>query len=139
MSFKKILNSKNSRLDFQIQDGDEILIGSHPNIVTVEGEINRGGLIKYIPGSRLRDYLNISGGFTPDADKENIWIEYPNGESKKYKKFSLFSPKVLDGSKITVGKKKEEEPLDKTEFAKELTSIISNFAQALAIVMLARN
>ncbi len=44
----------------------------------------------------------------------------------------------MDGSFITVGKKKEEEPFDRTEYAKELTSIISNLAQAIAIIALAK-
>ena len=45
----------------------------------------------------------------------------------------------MDGSIIEVGKKPEEEPFDKTEYAKELTSILANLAQAFSIIMIARN
>mgnify|MGYP001477810514 CR=1 FL=1 len=51
---------------------------------------------------------------------------------------SLLSPKVLDGSSIIVGEKKEEEPFDRTAFATEVTAIVANIAQALAVVILAR-
>ena len=40
---------------------------------------------------------------------------------------------MLDGSVITVGKKKEEEPFDRTEFAKELAAIMADFAQIALI------
>ena len=49
----------------------------------------------------------------------------------------LSNRKVLDGSIITVGRAKEEEPFDRTEYAKELTSIFANLALAVAIVALA--
>ena len=42
----------------------------------------------------------------------------------------MISPKVIDGSVITIGKKKEEEPFDRTEYAKELTAIAANLAQS---------
>ena len=66
-------------------------------------------------------------------------MNYPNGDSKKYNTLSLLSPKIIDGSSITVGTAEEKEPLDKTELAKELTAIIANLAQALAVVVLAGN
>ena len=34
-------------------------------------------------------------------------------------------------------KKPDEEPFDKTEFAKELSSIISNFAQVVTMIIIA--
>ena len=76
---------------------------------------------------------------SPEANRANIWVEYPNGDSKKYKVWSLVSPKVIDGSNIVIGKKEDEEPFDRTEFAKELTAIIANLAQAITIVLLAIN
>ena len=45
----------------------------------------------------------------------------------------------LDGSSIVIGKLKEEEPFDRTEYYKELTSIIADLAQAVSIVLIARN
>ena len=124
-------------MNFNVQDGDQILIKSKPNLVTIQGQVNSPGIHKYIHGKRLKYYLNLAGGITPDGDI-NIWVEYPDGESKKYKSFFSLSPKVFDGSNITVGKKKEEDPLDKTEFAKELTSILANLAQTLTIIMIAK-
>jgi protein involved in polysaccharide export with SLBB domain len=136
-SLGKVLKNPKSKLNFKVQNGDEIMIVPHPNVIMITGEVNTVGIHKYVSGKRLRYYLNLAGGLNPDADKSNIWVEYPSGDSKKYSRVSLLSPKVSDGSSIMVGKKKEEEPFDRTEFAKELTTIIANLAQAMAIVILA--
>ena len=136
--FGTIIKNPRSKLNFTVQDGDKIIILPHPNIVRIEGEVNTSGIHKYVPGKRLRYYLNLAGGINPNADKKNIWVEFPNGDSEKYNRWSLFSTKIIEGSSIVIGKKKEEEPFDRTEFAKELTTIIANLAQALAVVVLAR-
>ena len=99
--------------------------------------VNRTGVHKFVDGKRVRYYLSLAGGLNPDADENNIWVEYPSGDSKIYRPWTLKNPKVIDGSTIKIGKKKEEEPFDRTEFAKELTGIIANLAQALAVVFLA--
>ena len=81
-------------------------------------------------------YIEIAGGLTLNAEKKEIWISYPNGNSFKMNRYGI-SPKVYDGSVITVGFKEPEEPLDRTEFAKETASIISDFLQiALTLTIL---
>ena len=62
-------------------------------------------------------------------------MEYPNGSSKKYNRFSILSPKIYDGSTIIVGTKEESEPFDVTEFfSKELASILSDFVQSITFI-----
>ena len=78
----------------------------------------------------------MAGGYSQDAEKDDIYIRYPNGISMKYSRW-LGNKKVLDGSIISVGREKEEEPFDRTEFAKEVTAILANLAQAVAVVVLA--
>ena len=137
ISLKNIIDNPKSKLNFEVQDGDEIIIRGYTNIILIAGEVNAPGFHKHIPNKRLRYYLDQSGGLTPDADKKNIWVEFPNGNSKKYNSLALFSPVVPDGSVITIGKKKEEEPFDRTDYAKELTGILANLSQAIAVIMLA--
>ena len=107
-------------------------------MIEVKGEVNNKGFYKYQPGKRIRSVIRNSGGFTPNAEKSNIFIVYPDGTSKKYSPF-FGNHKVLDGSIITVGKEKEREPFDATEYAKELTSIFANIAQTISFLLLASN
>ena len=115
-----------------LQEGDQIFVAKNPTITQILGEVSSPGLYKFIPGKRVNDYLNLAGGFSQNAEKKDIWIRYPNGKSKQYNRW-FSNPRVLDGSVITVGLKKEEEPFDRTEFAKEMASIMADFAQIALI------
>ena len=33
-------------------------------------------------GKRLKYYLKLAGGLNQKADRNNIWVNYPNGDSK---------------------------------------------------------
>ena len=105
----------------------------------IVGDVNQPGSYKYFEGYNISRYIDLAGGLTVNVEKNEIWVTYPDGTNKQLKR--LFpSPKVLDGSIITVGSKPESEPLDKTEFAKELASIISDFLQiALTIAILSNS
>jgi protein involved in polysaccharide export with SLBB domain len=104
--------------------------------VYVNGEVNNPGLRKFVPGKRLRYYIDATGGYTPDSDKWNVFVQLPSGDSYKITPLTLVSPKILDGSIITVGRVPEEEPLDRTEFAKEVASILADLAQVVVMVLL---
>ena len=94
-------------------------------------------MLKYVPGKRLKYYLNLAGGLSPKADKNNVWVNYPNGNAKKYKNLLIFGPKIMDGSVINIGLKEQTDPLDKTEFAKEVSSIFASLVQTIAVIFLA--
>ena len=70
--------------------------------------------------------------------KKQFKVTHVDGKSKRHKRSSVFSQKLYDSSVINVGKKKEEEPLDKTELAKEIASIIADFAQVISLVLIAK-
>ena len=117
-------------------DGDSIIINAHPNIVKMVGEVNVPGNYKYYNNRSLRRYISLAGGLTVNAENQEIWVTYPDGTSKQLKPF-IPSPKVYDGSVITIGREEEIEPLDRTEFAKEIASIIADFLQiALTLIII---
>ena len=138
ISLKDVVKNKKSKSNFKVQGGDEIIIVPKPNMVMIQGEVNNPGFRKFIPGKKIKYYVKNSGGLNENADRKNIWVEYPNGDSKQWGRFSLISPKVVDGSIIVVKTKPEEEPFDRTEFAKEMASIFADFAQVIALFLVAR-
>jgi protein involved in polysaccharide export with SLBB domain len=137
VDLENILKKPYSKADVNVQDGDLIFVAKKPTITQVLGEVSSPGFYKFIPGKRINDYINLAGGFSQDAEKQDIWIRYPNGKSKHYSRW-WSNPKVLDGSVITVGLKKEEEPFDRTEFSKELASIMADFAQVALVLSIIR-
>jgi len=136
LDIEKITKRPKSKLNIEVQDGDEINIALQPKIIQVLGEVNAPGFYKFQPRKRISDIIKMAGGYSQDAEKEDVYIRYANGISMKYSRW-LGNRKVMDGSIITVGLKKEEEPFDVTEYAKELTSILASLAQTIAIIAVA--
>ena len=83
-----------------------------------------------------RDYIRLAGGYTSNANKSDVWIRYANGSAKEINRFSLFSPRVKDGAVITVARDENEE-IDRTELAKEMSMIVANLAQVAMLILLA--
>ena len=83
-----------------IQDGDSILIPETTNQVYIYGSVSDNGSALYTEGQNLDYYLEKKGGLTEEADKDNIFVLNPNGESYKTKiSRNLFTSK---DSKIKV-------------------------------------
>ena len=133
LDLEKIIKNPKSKQNINLQSGDIINIAKKPDMIVIKGEVVSPGVFKHTKGKRVNDYISLAGGFTLNAEKREIWITYPNGVSKKYNRW-YSNPKVLDGSTITVGKEEEQEPFDATEFAKEVASILADFAQVLVLV-----
>ena len=139
LSLENIYNGKGDlNSNFKVANGDRIIIAGRTKIFSILGEVNSPGRYPHSRNKRVNDAIRLSGGFTPNADKKNIFITFPNGDSKKYNRF-LNNPRLMDSSTITVGRKPDEEPFDRTEYAKELTAIVANIAQAISLVILAKN
>ena len=138
IDIEKIIKKPNSRMNIGVQENDNIFISKKPNLIQVLGEVSSPGFYSFVKNYRINDVIDEAGGFSQDAEKNDIYIEYPNGKSKQYRRW-FSNPKVLDGSIIRVGAKKEEEPFDRTEYAKEITSIFANLAQAISLIILAKS
>ncbi|MCH8012560.1 MAG: hypothetical protein IIA61_11530 [Candidatus Marinimicrobia bacterium] len=76
-------------------------------------------------------YIQAENSF--EASRDRNFIE----ERLTVVKNELNKRKVEDGSIIVVAKEEEAEPLDKTEFAKEIAFILADFAQVIVIIILA--
>lgn len=133
LSFEELIRNPGCEADFSVLNGDSIIIGTKPNIISVIGEVNTPGMYKYNEGKSAKFYIKLAGGFTPDANKNNVWVQYPDGQSKKLKRMQR-SPIVEDGSMIMVDRAKEVEPINKTELTKEIVSILSSLATIIFMI-----
>ena len=136
LSFDEIIKRPRSRLNFDVIGGDVISIGSKPNLVKLEGEVNSPGNYQYIKGQRLDDYIDMAGGYTKDATRFNTFIQYPDGTSKRISLLKL-SPVVLDGSTIIVARKEEAIPFNFTEYVTNVTAIWTDVTQAWLMLVIA--
>ena len=135
----QILKKRKSIHDFIVHDGDIIRISEKPNIIEIVGEVNNPGFYKFNKGSKVSDEIKRAGGLSSKADPASIFIKYPDGNARKYSNWFYGNVKVKDGSQIIIGKVKEKEPFNITEFLTDFSSIIANVAQVITIVVLAKN
>ena len=139
LSFKNLIKNPSSIDNFRVFPGDTIIINTKKNIVEIVGEVNQPGVYKFYDGYNMRKYLKMAGGLTSKAELKEIWVTYPDGISKKYNRY-LPSPSVYSGSIINIGTKDDIEPINKTEFAKEISSIVADFLQIyITLTLLARS
>ena len=105
-----ILTRKNQRVILEglnniVKDGDQINVPEIPNVVEIKGQVFNPGLISYKSNRKIKEYLEIAGGLTPNADLNNILIYYVDGSVKIKKRFANLN--VEPGSIIQINQKVE--------------------------------
>lgn len=77
--------------------------------VDVRGAVNNPSLIIYREGERLDYYIDFCGGYSQNADIENIVIHLPDGSTIERKGALSFDPSIPPGSIIEVPFKGKKE------------------------------
>ena len=76
---------QNYLLDTTLSHMDEIHIPKITQQVYVLGEVGSQGAIRYIPNSKVSDYIKNAGGYTSYTDDTKIYIVSPSGKAQLYK------------------------------------------------------
>jgi protein involved in polysaccharide export with SLBB domain len=63
----------------ELRDGDQLLVPSRPQVVTVLGEIQQNTSHLYRDNLSRNEYIDLSGGLTRRADKKLIYVVRANG------------------------------------------------------------
>ncbi len=69
----------NKKTSFTVKDGDKLHVPDLPSSVSVAGEVQFPTAHLYDSKLDMEDYLNRSGGFTQNADKERVFVVKANG------------------------------------------------------------
>jgi polysaccharide export outer membrane protein len=85
---ERIKNNQN--LNTALKDGDSIIIPEKVNHVYVFGEVQNQGTIPFSEKYTITNYIDNKGGFRETADRSNIFVLHPNGQSIKMSKKNLF-------------------------------------------------
>ncbi len=68
-----------SKDDLLLQDGDDIVIPKRPQEVLVLGEVYSPGALIFQPDMTVKDYLELTGGYTKFAEDDEIFVVKANG------------------------------------------------------------
>ncbi len=119
--------------NFLVQGEDALFIPKRPSSVSVVGEVLNSITLSFDPNVTLSEYLELAGGLTEIADKDKIFIIYPNGEAKVLSR-SLFGRgnEVLPGSTIVVSR--NAKPWDAIRLTQIVTPILADLATSAAAI-----
>ena len=128
---KLISQGSNSKFNFELFSGDIIIIPEKNKTATIFGAVQQEGILNIDRPISAKLAINNVGGFTSNASKKEVYVEYQNGLRKTTKNFFFFKsyPRVFPGSKIVVPEKDENK--NKTsvgEIVGYTTSLVSIIA-----------
>lgn len=113
-----------------LEDGDVLYIPPRSLLVTVYGEVKFPNTQLYNKSYYLRDYIDKAGGFTPNADKDEIILIRRNGMVENVGNARRVT--VEPGDEIFVLPKPDSKNL---QFAKDISTILYQIAIAARVVI----
>lgn len=109
IELNKILATPYQRGDLLVLDGDIIRVPKELETVKVMGEVLNPNNVVYVKGKSLKYYVNQAGGFTDNALKKRVFVQYANGAVKGK---SGGYPEVKPGAEIMVPKRAPREKMN---------------------------
>lgn len=106
IELNKILEKPYEKGDLLVLDGDIINVPKELETVKVVGEVLNPNNVVYVKGKSLKYYVNQAGGFTDNALKKRVFVQYANGAVKG--KDGGY-PEVKPGAEIVVPKRAPRE------------------------------
>ncbi len=74
---------KGSEYDIKLEAGDALDVPMKNSVVDIVGAVMSRGSFIYCEKSGYKDYIDMSGGFTRHADKDNVYVMKVDGSAKK--------------------------------------------------------
>lgn len=125
IELNKILANPYQRGDLLVLDGDIITVPKELETVKVMGEVLNPNNVIYVKGKSLKYYVNQAGGFTDNALKKRVFVQYANGAVKG--KDGGY-PEVKPGAEIVVPKRAPRERISSQAWVGIGTGVASTIA-----------
>ncbi len=130
IELNKILEKPYEKGDLLVLDGDIINVPKELETVKVVGEVLNPNNVVYVKGKSLKYYVNQAGGFTDNALKKRVFVQYANGAVKGK---SGGYPEVKPGAEIVVPKRAPRERLSSQAWIGIGTGIASTLAIIISL------
>ena len=122
----KALANPGSEYDIVLREGDEIVIPEILSTVGIQGDVLFPNTVSYIPGKKMRHYINEAGGYGERARRSKVYVVYMNGNVSSGR-----NSRIEPGCEIIVPSKPERQGLS----AGEWISLGSSSASFAAVVV----
>ncbi len=116
-----------------LQDGDEIYVPRRPESLYIVGEVLNSTTLKYNPKNNVEDYIRMAGGLNDQADKDRMFVIYPDGSAEIVSN-SLFrkNSSLIPGSTIVVSR--DSRAFDVYSVLEVVTPIFADLATSAAAI-----
>jgi protein involved in polysaccharide export with SLBB domain len=115
-------------LDILLEAGDRIYIPKRPLTVRVAGEVLSAASLQFRKDRSARDYIAQAGGYSYHADKDRVFVVYPDGSAQPLAVSSWNHTPVMVPPGSTIVVPRDPKPFDFIETARDITQILSNLA-----------
>ncbi len=125
---------ENQQEDIQLRDGDQLVIPTYRQEVTIIGEVQNPTSHLFSQVNDYQDYINLSGGTTEKGDDERIYIIKANGSVFLPEKSGWFHDAVTMAPGDTIVVPVEVDKLDHMSLWTSVSQIIYQMALGAAAV-----
>ena len=101
IDLEKALQNPGSTYDLVLQEGDELFVPEEKSTVQISGDVLFPNTVVYVPGKKVKYYVEQAGGFGTRARKGSVFIVYMNGQVARAGKSTVVEP----GAQIIVPSK----------------------------------
>ena len=120
-----------------VKDKDTLFIPEKNNNIFIYGEVLSEGALLFKRGADLEFYLSEASGLKNQANPQAIFIMFPNGTTKQFKKKrNLFASKsqeiIINPGSVIYVPKKIDDTLSSRLTAQAYATILGNISLALA-------
>lgn len=123
------LSNPGSHYDLVLQPGDQLFIPEQQSTVKISGDVMFPNSVLFVPGKKLKYYIDQAGGYGQTARKGKAFIVYLNGQVARAKGNTPIEP----GCHIIVPSKPSTSGTDWTKILTLATSFSSVATMAAAI------
>lgn len=92
IDLEKAMAKPGSTYDFVLMDGDQLVVPEQQSTVKINGEVLYPNSVVYVPGKKLKYYVEQAGGYGENAKKNKAYIVYMNGSVARAKNSTTIEP-----------------------------------------------
>lgn len=103
----KALGNPGSDADLVLREGDELIVPEYVNTVKISGNVMYPNTVTYDPSFRVKDYVEMAGGYGYHSKKSKAYVIYMNGTVKRARRFS--TGVIEPGCEVVIPQKRQKD------------------------------
>lgn len=129
IDLQKAMDHPGSTADFVVYAGDMLMVPEIQSTVNISGDVLFPNTVVYVPGKKLKYYIEQAGGYGERARKNKAYIVYMNGSVAK----ATGRTEIEPGCQIIIPSKPEGQTFDWTKVM-SITTTLGSLASMTAAV-----